>query len=302
MDRWDLGLLDPFEDHVAMLELLNTRESIKREQTEKSLFFRGGRDSEFLADLGQSPKKTEKDSFKIFPLVRPSGKDPLSSFKGRKKSSFVGFGKLRSRSIFNSKHKMMVSAVGSGVSLSRVRKVEGEGACGVRKSFGKEGLVDWKFSALRLAQDEDLSSVSGVNLIYLNENQIFSGFEDAEVGVIKNTFERLKKELLYKGKFRVVGIKNELQRLTRVRKFVVRVLENINKRENIVLCILTLGRLGGQDLEGMKNKLEKLNKLILVDIEKIKCSVLSIDKFVYFGEDYEEKIREDDRMILRIAA
>lgn len=299
MDRWDLSSIDLFEDQVGMLELLNTHDSIKREQTEKSYFFMKSKESaEFKWDISHSAKK---GSSRIFPLVKQSGKDLLDSFKGKKKSSFMNFKfseKLRSSSIFNSKHKMMVSAVGRGLSLSRIRKEVG---CGNKKSFEKEEIVDWKFSSLRFAQDEDLISTSGLNLIYMNENQIFSGFEDAEIDVIKNTFEKLKKQLLYKKKFSVIGIRNELQRLTRIKKVVVRVLDNISKRENIVLSILTLGRLAGQDLEQMKFKLEKLNKTILLDIEKIKYSVLSLDKFMYFGEDYEEKIREDDLMISRIA-
>lgn len=301
MDRWNIELIDPFEEQVNMLDVDESYDLTSNEKLgyiENSLLTEKTKNwPESHWSIGSSAKKI---SNKLFPLVNQHNKTLLNGFQNSKRPSFINSKcsqNLRTGSIYNLKKKVIVSAVKRGLSLERMKRKA------VNSEFGaceKEETVDWKLSTLRLSLNDELYAESGSSLVYLSDDQVFSNLDNFDTDILKNTFKKLKKELLYRKKFSVIGIKNELQRLIMVRKVVVRVLEAISIRDEIVLSILTLGKSTGQNLEKMSSEVRKLDRIILRDIEKIKNSILSIDKFIYFGEDYEEKIIHDNKMILKL--
>ena len=78
------------------------------------------------------------------------------------------------------------------------------------------------------------------------------------------------------------------------------ILKDIHEREDILLAILTLGKEAGSEFLNMHRKFTKLSRSILLNIQKCKDSILGLNNFAYFGEDYAKKIQEDEKRISRI--
>ena len=134
----------------------------------------------------------------------------------------------------------------------------------------------------------------------LTEEQILQNKGNFSMKVLGKTFKVLSKEMFYCNKFSSATIKVELQRLLMARKAVISALKGIREREDLLITILTLGKEAGKELRNMYSEYYALTKSVLIYIQRIKDSVLGLKNFVYFSEDYEKKIQDDQVRIKKL--
>lgn len=156
----------------------------------------------------------------------------------------------------------------------------------VLESFVNSGLFEFNW-------EKDSEILSEEHILYVSSNNI-------SASLMKKTMKRLCKELLFEGKLNPATLRVDLQRLLMVRRSVICILREIHEREDLLLAILTLGKEAGSELINMNQKLFKLSKSILRNIQKCKDSILGLTSFVYFGEDYLKKMQEDEKRVSRI--
>ena len=229
---------------------------------------------------------------------RNSQRKPFSSIKKELKSN--------DNSFHYSRPKQIVSAVGNIKTFKKFyrkndRKNLRDGK--IIESFEKNNLTgpDWKKSILEnyvYGENFDFNWEGDESL--MTEEQILQNKSNINLKILAKTFKRLSKEMFYDSKFNSATVKVEIQRLLIVRKTSIALLKSIHEREDLLLTVLTLGKEAGKELHSMIEQLQKLNKIILVSIQKLKDSVLGIKSFIYFGEDYEKKIQDDNKRIKRI--
>lgn len=215
--------------------------------------------------------------------------------------------KHNENSFFYSKPKQIISAVPDLKSFKRFqKKTERKTERGARAfdSFerNQESLgPDWKKSALETYVNSSLCEFNWEkDESMLTEEQILQNKGNFSMKVLGKTFKVLSKEMFYCNKYSSGTIKVELQRLLMARKAVISVLKGIREREDLLITILTLGKEAGKELKNMYSEYYALTKSILVYIQRIKDSVLGLKNFVYFSEDYEKKIQDDQNRIKKL--
>lgn len=215
--------------------------------------------------------------------------------------------KSNENSFFYSRPKQIVSAVPNlkGVKMSQ-RKNERRTYREVRvfESFDRNQPdlgPDWKKSVLEMFVSSNLWEFNWEkDESLLTEGEILQNKGNFPMKVMSKTFKTLSKEMFYCNKFCPGTAKVELQRLLMARKAVLSALKGIREREDLLITILTLGKEAGSGLKEMYSQYYELTKNILVYIQRLKDSVLGIKNFVYFGEDYEKKIKDDQNRIKKL--
>ena len=155
----------------------------------------------------------------------------------------------------------------------------------VLESFVNSGLLEFNW-------ERDPEIVSEEAILHVNGS--------IPVMNLRKTMKRLCKELFFENKIASSSLRVDIQRLLMARKTVICVLKDIHEREDLLLAILTLGKDAGSEFSTMHQKFMKLSRNILINIQKIKDSILGLNNFVYFGEDYAKKMQEDEKRISRI--
>jgi hypothetical protein len=168
-----------------------------------------------------------------------------------------------------------------------------------KASYGNS--PDWKKSVLESLVNSGVTQFNSENNPnVLIEEEILNLGGKYSIKALKKTFKKLCAELCIDNKFNVTTARVDLQRLLMARKNIVSLLKTIHEREDILIAILTLGKEAGTELVNMHSKLLKLSKSIMQSIQKCKDSILGINCFVYFGEDYTKKMQDDQIRISRI--
>lgn len=215
--------------------------------------------------------------------------------------------KSNENSFFYSRPKQIVSAVPTLKGAKKLqKKSERKTYREVRvfDSFDRDQEElgpDWKKSVLEMYVSSNLCEFNWEKEESLmTEEQILQNKGNFSVKVMSKTFMVLSKEMFYCGKFCSGTAKVELQRLLMARKGILSALKGIREREELLITILTLGKEAGSGLREMYSQYYELTKSILVYIQRLKDSVLGIKNFVYFGEDYEKKIKDDQNRIKKL--
>jgi hypothetical protein len=230
---------------------------------------------------------------------RNSQRRQISSMKKELKSN--------ENSFYYSRPKQIISAVPNIRTFKKFsRKLEGKTFRNVIPfdSFernSRETGPDWKKSILEsYVNSETFEFNWEKDESLLTEEQILHNKKSGSLKVLSRTFKRLSREMFYDNKFNSATVKVELQRLLMARKTLINALKVIHEREDLLITLLTLGKEAGSELDSMIQQFRILNKNVLVLIQRLKDSILGIKNFVYFGEDYERKIQEDDKKLKKI--
>ena len=248
----------------------------------------------------QSRLLPERENEKIYSSQsRNSQRKPVSSIKKELKSN--------ENSFFYSRPKQIISAVGNIKTFKKFyRKTDRKYS---RNGFEMDSFDrdisyghDWKKSVLEsYVNSENFEFNWEEDETMMTEEQILQNKSNNNIKILAKTFKILSKEMFYDGKFNSATVKVELQRLLLARKTIISLLKSIHEREDLLIALLTLGKEAGKELHSMIEQLQILNKVILVAIQRLKDSILGIKCFIYFGEDYEKKIQEDNKRIKRVA-
>ena len=257
-----------------------------------------------------NPGRTQEKAFKsrLMP-EREASKNYTSQSRNSQRKPFSSIKKeLKSNdnSFYYSRPKQIVSAVGNIKTFKKsYRKADRKHLrdAQMMESFERKGLTgpDWKKSLLE-------NYVNGENFEFnwqgdesvMTEEQIVQNKSNTNLKILAKTFKRLSREMFYDCKFSSAAVKVDIQRLLIARKTSIALLKAIHEREDLLITVLTLGKEAGKELQSMIEQLQKLNKMVLVSIQKLKDSILDIKSFIYFGEDYEKKIQDDNKRIKRM--
>lgn len=258
----------------------------------------------------QPSAKAKKNSAIVYSLEKDSVSKNHSFNSKLVKKQRVYKKDINDVAIFHARPKQIVSAVPDIRGIKSRKRVikhsEGNNmkVTSVIESFERNPTIrgpDWKKSVLESFVNSGLFEFNWEkDPEIMSEEQIFQSSRNVSGKVIRDTFKRLAKELFYEEKVNLNTLKVDVQRLMMARKNVVNVLRDIHDREDLLIAVLTLGKDAGSELGQMQKRLAKLTKEVQINIQKLKDSILGIENFVYFGEDYQRKIKDDEKRITRI--
>jgi hypothetical protein len=168
----------------------------------------------------------------------------------------------------------------------------------VLDNYASKGILE--FNSLR-----DMTILSPYDIeSYLRDKYIIDTWEKTYYRGIKTLDKLINELMLPKGYFIIPPksvdsleiIMQECDKLFRARALVLKVLMGIHKREDLLLKIMRFER---EDSSLRKNYLllVDINQEILQTIGFLSQAGLYIGEFVYLGEDYSQKILQDDTNI-----